>query len=40
MHSCPECDAACYCDCEDSDVGFSDEDCVHECDSDGESDEE
>ncbi len=30
MHSCPECDSACYCDGEDHDNGEVDN-CVHEC---------
>ncbi len=31
MHSCPECDEACYCDGEDHDNGYF-VDCVHLCD--------
>lgn len=33
MHSCPECDQACYCDMDDTDLGECD-DCIHECDPD------
>lgn len=32
MHSCPECDVACYCDGEDHDNGLpAQQECVHVC---------
>lgn len=31
MHSCPDCDQACYCDCEDTGLDAPD-DCCHQCD--------
>ena len=31
MHSCPECDAPCYCDMDDTDLGLAGPDCTHVC---------
>lgn len=31
LHSCPDCDEACYCDIEDHDTGEAPDDCSHVC---------
>lgn len=36
MHSCPDCDQACACDGEDVWNDEAAEECVHNCDTDGE----
>lgn len=39
-HECPACGQMCYCDGEDTYLGEGDEDCVHECQEDGEEEDE
>ena len=39
MHSCPECGQACDCDGEDIELESSEDDCVHECDTEEDDDE-